>query len=667
MVSVYLVPALCLGTHSETSFFKVFETLLCSSYRPERGAVKCPAGTQIHLLSAFLGPQAALVKAEGPIPEGVVPCQPPVPSPPKTSSPPHCLKAKDVTQPLKQLCEGKSNCNISPGQFASNETVCRGIASEIFVSYRCEPSPQLVQFRVICRDTYMEIKCPPSHRSEEVLVVLNAQLVKHAEKNTCPEVAEPDSAVGVCAVRMDVTASVVDLCNRERSCSVMPDAAMLPHGYPEVCARRHLQLSYACVPLSVLEDDRKLAGKHVPRHPKLRHCKLKLTASIFSQAHQKKNRREHSALLTPHAPNLPVYQQEQLDPGAYHKLSNSEFERSAYSGYAGESVHVKTSTLTDERTGQVPMKLLPDNMSMFPLILGVIVGLAVLVLLILLLIAIGFRTRRQRAAYAQRKALSDPPNTDTTFSDGDKQPKGPCVQQQPVNGAGNYGYLRPGQQGRDSGAGGVASTYMSHALFATEASWPSGLQPPPTGGNYFDEEQPNVIVSPLGRDSGSQGYIQLPVMSHSCTTTDGLGGTRMCSPAVNSSLSTESDRFSGRASSHPSSFQPLFPTSPNCHRTQTCADKQPGQQMWIGYDGPLTNGDASHLLVPPGGGNDKPHARTGSFESLIEPPESFKNQSQPVEPVDSVPPGMPPLTLDAPSALTQSYSWGWQEPGVSYH
>lgn len=165
-------------------------------------------------------------------------------------------------------------------------------------------------------------------------------------------------------------------------------------------------------------------------------------------------------------------------------------------------------------------------------------------------------------------------------------------------------------------------------------------------------------------------------VSRSCAPIDVLVGPRMCSPEVNSTLSTESDRFSGHGSSHPSSFQvpcsrglnspSLFPNSPNFAMSRSRAFNQLDQQMWIGYDGPLTNGDASHLLVVPESRPDdiKILQQNGSSESLIEPPDSFKNKTNEV-----VPPEMPPLKIggNGKSGLTQSCNWGWQGQGISYH
>ena len=257
----------------------------------------------------------------------------------------------------------------------------------------------------------------------------------------------------------------------------------------------------------------------------------------ISAPYQKKNRREQNPA---HPARLAVpssYQQEQRDPGVFVNPTNSEFDRgAAYSAFMEETLAPKPVPPTGRQNmhylfhistldykpfcspfeeAPTPMKLLPNNISMFSMVLGVLVGLAVLILLILLLIAFGFRTCRQRAAYARRKALSDQANTETTFSEADKaqqqqlqNPSSPSLHQQ-ASSANSYGY----RQGSDSGAGigGLASTYLPHAMFASDSCWPPGLHPVPPGGNYFGEEEPGVAFPPLGRDSGSQGYIQLPV------------------------------------------------------------------------------------------------------------------------------------------------------------
>ncbi|KAH9282047.1 hypothetical protein ECG_05253 [Echinococcus granulosus] len=677
---------------SETSVFRVQESLVCSAHRPAQRTLLCPFGMHIHIISAFHGPQAALIQSRGSLPEGVVPCHPLRLSPSPSSvvvnelTPSFCLTARDVKKPLKQLCEGKPTCGVSPDQFATNQTLCLEVPNEMLVAYRCEPGPQMVQSLAICQDTYVEIKCT-TYGVEESIVVLDAQLVMQVDTKVCPKIVEPPSSAGVCPSRLDVTAGLMGMCGRERTCSVMPDASMLPPGYPSLCARRHLELSYACVPPSVLESAWKVMGKHLSRPSKPR------------QPYQKKNRREQNSVHPVRGPVLLPYQQEQRDPGAFLNPSHNEFDRAAYSAFMEETLLPKTAVPTDL---PAPVKLLPNNISMFPLVLGVLVGLAVLILLILLLIAFGFRTRRQRAAYARRKALSDQANTETTFSEADKVQQRQQIQQQQQqhqsapsltqqgSSANSYGY----QQSSDSGAGGAI------------ACWPAGLQPVPPGSNYFNEEVPGIAFPPLGRDSGSHGYVQLPVSSsqnsglvyshQSSTTTMNRSANhllpfsvphnraptesfsvapRVCSPAVNSSVSTESDRFSGQASSHLSSFQPLYPSSgavyisPRSPRRQNQLHvERSQQQLWVGYDeSPVTSVDASNHLLVAKEPEDPQAIVSASFESLIEPPESFKNRPSSSELLmDAVPPRMAELRR-----LEKSYegnqSWTWQDGQFGDH
>ncbi|KAM7536846.1 hypothetical protein Aperf_G00000087335 [Anoplocephala perfoliata] len=625
---------------------------------------------QINIVSAFHGPQSALIQYRGgSLPEGVIPCHPLESHASSSSSssiivneipPSYCSAAKDVTKPLKQLCEGKLSCDVSPDQFASNQTLCRGVSNEMLIAYRCEPSVSMIHNRVICQDTYMEIKCA-TYGSGESIVVLDAQLVMEVDPKFCQNIVEPVSSAGVCPSQLEVTAGLVEMCGRERTCSVMPDAAMLPPSYPPLCARRHLRLSYACVPPNVLETDRKASGKHLSRQSKTRH------------QHQKKNRREQNLVHSSRPAIPPSYQQEQRDPGAYMSPMKNELERVAYSAFMDETVQPKITSSTESPQ---PIKLLPGNVSMFSMVLGVIVGLAVLIVVIILLIAFGFRTRRQRAAYAERKALSDQAATDnTTLSDAEKIPKQQQLQPTPLNPqlntANSFGYHSSSENGAASG---IASTYMPHAMFTSENCWPTGLQPVPPGGNYFDDEIQGVAFPSIGRDSGSQGYVQLPIshshhsgmvyshqsstttmnlsnnhllpyqMSHNCGPSDNFSvGPRVCSPAVNSTVSTESDRFSGHASSHPSSFQPLCPNNGgNCTFRQKSPQNQP---LWMGYDEgpaptPIENSNHAHSAnniadIPP---------TAISFESLIEPPDSFKNRPPSSGmPMEAVPPRMAQL------------------------
>ncbi|VDO15002.1 unnamed protein product [Rodentolepis nana] len=418
---------------------------------------------------------------------------------------------------------------------------------------------------------------------------------------------------------------------------------------------------------------------------------------------QKKNRREQSPVHSSRPPIIPSYQPEQRDHGGFMNPTSSDLERVSYSAMVDESNQTQTTPSPTESSSF--MKLLPSNISMFSMILGVLVGLTVLILLI---IAFGYRTRRQRAAYARRKALSDQATTDnTTFSDAEKMnqhQRQPTPMNQHVT---NFSY-HPGSDNGGGGGSGIASTYMPHAMFASENCWPTGLQPVPPGGNYFDEEVQQCAFPPLGRDSGSHGYAQLPISSshhsgliyshqsstttmnrsnnqllpyqtpHNCCPPENFSvGPRICSPAVNSTLSTESDRFSGNASSHPSSFQPIYqPNSGSCVSPHNIRHKsQLNQPLWMGYD----ECPALTLLDTPlpdnmiqdinGIGNDisNIHPNAMSFESLIEPPDSFKTGPPSIGmPLEAVPPRMAQLRR-LEKSINGNGEWNWQEGEFSEH
>lgn len=153
---------------------------------------------------------------------------------------------------------------------------------------------------------------------------------------------------------------------------------------------------------------------------------------------------------------------------------------------------------------------------------------------------------------------------------------------------------------------------------------------------------------------------------HTCAAVENFAvGPRVRSPAVNSSLSTESDRFSGQASSHPSSFQPIYPSVSACisHRSllpQTT--QQTSEQLWIGYDeGPITPMETSNHLGATQESGNGPAVASASLESLIEPPESFKNHSPSSSLLmNSVPPQMAQLRR-LEKSCNGNGGWSWQE------
>lgn len=154
-------------------------------------------------------------------------------------------------------------------------------------------------------------------------------------------------------------------------------------------------------------------------------------------------------------------------------------------------------------------------------------------------------------------------------------------------------------------------------------------------------------------------------MPHNCGPSDNFSvGPRVCSPAVNSTVSTESDRFSGHASSHPSSFQPISSSNGgNCTSRQKFSLHQP---LWMGYDEgpaptPIETLNHAHMTnkiadIPP---------TAISFESLIEPPDSFKNRPPTAGmSMETVPPRMAQLRRLEKSVIGNG-DRNWQDGGFA--
>ncbi|KAM3176303.1 hypothetical protein ACTXT7_006756 [Hymenolepis weldensis] len=108
MATVWVQNTSTHGTQLDASAFRIQENLVCSFHRSAQRMFLCPAGMQIHIVSAFHGPQVALIQSRGgSLPEGVVPCHPLESSHTSSSIAVNevpstfCLTAKDVTKTIK--------------------------------------------------------------------------------------------------------------------------------------------------------------------------------------------------------------------------------------------------------------------------------------------------------------------------------------------------------------------------------------------------------------------------------------------------------------------------------------------------------------------------------------------------------------------------------------
>uniref|UniRef100_A0A0V0J772 Protein eva-1 homolog C n=1 Tax=Schistocephalus solidus TaxID=70667 RepID=A0A0V0J772_SCHSO len=390
---------------SKSSLFKSITVFMCHG---QTFPLQCPPGSQILIPSAILGQQDALSTTGQSINASFLPCaaslNTPIASAPATSS--HCMNLKDVTSPIKQLCEGKLSCSISPDQFTANESSCTHMKRHLLVKYICEPSPQAIKKEIVCLDTYLELKCGGRH-PKDVIAVLKASLEANTQSDRCPVLPEMPKMSTVCPATIDVSPHLRGLCDRRRTCSVMPDPSMLPTNQPASCGKRHLRLTYACANPSIFENDTPAPADSPPRRTKHR------------QGQKKKLRREELAVSTLNRHTSPFESEPE------YKTTFSSIRSEYVSGLHLPELEgpvllpphdLRDNVLTRSRQEdfeseyewpRIPKKELPTTAlkdsgeaekspSLHSIVLGVIVGLAALTAILITLVIIGFRNRKKK-------------------------------------------------------------------------------------------------------------------------------------------------------------------------------------------------------------------------------------------------------------------------------
>ncbi|KAL7057601.1 hypothetical protein AAHC03_016536 [Spirometra sp. Aus1] len=392
------------STDSTYSAFKSMGILMCHG---QTFPFQCPPGSQIAILSAILGPKDVLSTTAQALNASFPPCDASqndhFTAVPATSS--QCLKMKDVTSPIKQLCEGKHSCSISPDQFTANESSCAYVRRDLFVKYLCEPSPQAIKKEIVCLDTYMEIKCGGRH-PKDVIAVLHASLEADTQSDRCPTLPEMSHLSTLCPANIDVSPHLRGLCDRRRTCSVMPDPSMLPSNQPTVCGKRHLRLTYACASPNIFENDTP-APADPPRRAKHR------------QGQKKKLRREELSvptidrLVSPYenepdypttfsnsrpeyASSFDVPEIERPVLFSPHDLRDSALHGSRQDDFGSDYELMRATTGTVPSSKTKDLRKTDKSVSFQSIVLGVIVGLAALTVLLITLVLIGFRNRRKK-------------------------------------------------------------------------------------------------------------------------------------------------------------------------------------------------------------------------------------------------------------------------------
>ncbi|CAH8606002.1 unnamed protein product [Heterobilharzia americana] len=167
-----------------------------------------------------------------------------------------CNHKLNLVKMIKQICEGRSSCELQLSQLTPNSSQCSDENSALHVIYQCLPDPKSALFEAICTDTYMEVNCN-TERSLNALVILSAKFEKEIKSSgnkltrECPKLPI-ETPVGlpntICSSRVDITDYISSSCDGRTSCSVNPNTVELPINQLNKCGKMHLSLVYVCVP-----------------------------------------------------------------------------------------------------------------------------------------------------------------------------------------------------------------------------------------------------------------------------------------------------------------------------------------------------------------------------------------------------------------------------------
>ncbi|CAH8636100.1 unnamed protein product [Heterobilharzia americana] len=138
-----------------------------------------------------------------------------------------CNHKLNLVKMIKQICEGRSSCELQLSQLTPNSSQCSDENSALHVIYQCLPDPKSALFEAICTDTYMEVNCN-TERSLNALVILSAKFEKEIKSSgnkltrECPKLPI-ETPVGlpntICSSRVDITDYISSSCDGRTSCS----------------------------------------------------------------------------------------------------------------------------------------------------------------------------------------------------------------------------------------------------------------------------------------------------------------------------------------------------------------------------------------------------------------------------------------------------------------
>ncbi|XP_030622756.1 protein eva-1 homolog C [Chanos chanos] len=196
-------------------------------------SIRCPSKTSVAILSAFYGRR--------------VPSQHLCPSknPNITDESTDCMSPLAVQKVMSE-CQDRRACQIPVMSPVFGEDPCPETSKYILVSYKCRPEHHRI--KTVCENERMKLAC----KNDTVLAIYSASFghLPHGTHGCSQEIeVKPDmECLAPSALR-----KVSRRCHGRTNCSVLADA----QSFGDPCfpgTRKHLRVSFTCVPKYLLED-----------------------------------------------------------------------------------------------------------------------------------------------------------------------------------------------------------------------------------------------------------------------------------------------------------------------------------------------------------------------------------------------------------------------------
>ncbi|XP_035291284.1 protein eva-1 homolog C-like isoform X2 [Anguilla anguilla] len=212
---------------------KILKNHTAQACNGETLTISCPSKTAVAILSAFYGSHAS----------SDIVC--PATDRNRTEEKTDCVSFTAV-QKVMYKCQDRHACKIPITSDAFGRELCPGTSKYLTVSYKCRPEHH--SSKLVCENERLRLAC----MNGTVLAIYSATFghLLHGSP-ACPQ--ENSTAPDLECLSPSALRRVSRRCHGKMNCSVLADA----HSFGDPCfpgVRKHLRVSYTCVPRNLLED-----------------------------------------------------------------------------------------------------------------------------------------------------------------------------------------------------------------------------------------------------------------------------------------------------------------------------------------------------------------------------------------------------------------------------